>query len=109
MREDSIKRHIDQKIIKNIELIGPDIMRQDLRDICTKMEKNIIEKSEKDDDIDSILKIKDVRSKYLSLYVFFSKKRIIDLYFVEREIYGWSFKKKFTALLFKEKLELNKK
>lgn len=108
MREDSIKRHIDQKIIKNLDILCPDIMRQDLRDSCDKMERNITEKSEKDD-IESILKIKDIRSKYLSLYIFFAKKRIIDLYFVEREIFGWSFKKKFKALLFKEKLELNKK
>jgi len=105
MRLETIKNHIDKKILKDIEDLGPDGMRQELSTTCNKFLKGIVE-SPKDISIEGIEKIKDVRSRYLSLYVFFAQQRIVDLYKVEsRDLYGWSFHKKFKALLFKEKLE----
>ena len=105
MRLESIKNHIDKKILKDIQSLGPDGMRQELSNTCNKFLKGIIE-SPNPVSIEGIENIKDVRSRYLSLYVFFAQQRILDLYKVEsRDLYGWSFHKKFKALLFKEKLE----
>ena len=107
MRRDVIKKHIDKKILTDIQRLGADGMRQELSEICNKYLKNIVEApSPSPVTIEGIENIKDVRSRYLSLYVFYAQQRIIDLYKVENsELYGWSFHKKFKALLFKEKLE----
>lgn len=106
MRKDSVKKHIDNKILSEFySNKTPNEIRQDLMDTCTKFEKNITVKV-------NILNIKeieditDVRSRYLSLYIHIAKQRIIDLYKVENlDIYGWNHIKKFKAILFKEKLE----
>lgn len=106
MRKDSIKQHIDNKILKDFySQKTPEQIRLKLMETCNKFEKNITERvslfNEKD-----IENIKDVRSRYLSLYVYFAQQRIVDLYKVEtRDIYGWNYTKKFKAILFKEKLE----
>lgn len=105
MRKESIKQHIDRNILSNLTKLGYDGMRQDLNSACEKFSKNIIEKAEKqtEEDID---KIKDVRSRYLSLYIFYAKQRILDLYKIEqRDIKGYAPLKKFKLILFKEKLE----
>jgi ABC-type transporter lipoprotein component MlaA len=105
MKRETIKRHIDNRIIKDLPTMGPDALRQDLALVCTKFRKNITEHPRMDTVL-SIENIKDVRSRYLSLYIYFAQQRIIDLYKVEiRDIYGWPVQKKFKALLFKEKLE----
>jgi hypothetical protein len=108
MRKDSIRKHIDNKILKDFYLKKtPYEIREDLMSSCVKYEKSI---STKVDiiKINEIENITDVRSRYLSLYVYLAKKRIIDLYKVESKyLYGWDYAKKFKAILFKEKLELN--
>lgn len=105
MRKESIKSHIDRKINEGLLTKDPDTIRQELKETCNKFEKKIIEFSN-ESNIESIEKIKDVRSKYLSLYVFIAKQRIIDLYKVENmNIYDWNCHKKFKAFLFKEKIE----
>ena len=106
MRKDSIKKHIDSKILKEFySNKSPDEIRQDLMDTCTKFEKNITVKVNILN-IKEIENITDVRSRYLSLYIQIVQQRIIDLYKVEtRDIYGWNYTKKFKAILFKEKLE----
>ncbi len=105
MRKDSIKRHIDNNIIKNLTSFGYDKMRQELNSTCQKFSANIVEKAVTETE-DEIEKITDVRSKYLSLYVFFAKQRILDLYKIEqRDINGYGPIKKFKVILFKEKLE----
>lgn len=106
MKKDSIKKHIDTKILREFcSNKSPDEIRQDLMNTCNKFEKNITVKV-------NILNIKeieditDVRSRYLSLYIHIAQQRIIDLYKLEtRDIYGWNHSKKFKAILFKEKLE----
>jgi hypothetical protein len=106
MRKDSIKQHIDSKILREFySQKTPEQIRLELMETCNKFEKNITERvfflNEKE-----IENIKDVRSRYLSLYIYFAQQRIIDLYKVEtRDIYGWNYTKKFKAILFKEKLE----
>ena len=78
-------------------------------DACQKFEKNISERVSLFN-VKEIENIKDVRSRYLSLYIYFAQQRIIDLYKVEtRDIYGWNHSKKFKAILFKEKLEAKAK
>ena len=105
MRKDVIKRHIDNRILKDLPTIGPDALRNDLAKTCRKFSENIVEKATTPTE-DNIEKIEDVRSRYLSLYVFYAQQRIIDLYKIEtKNLYGWSLDKKFKALLFKEKLE----
>jgi|APCry1669189883_1035261.scaffolds.fasta_scaffold10177_3 hypothetical protein len=105
MRLETIRNHIDRKILKDLETLGPDGMRQELSSVCNKFLKNIVE-SPNTQTIEEIEDIKDVRSRYLSLYIFVAQQRIIDLYKIEiRDLYGWSNYKKFRALLFKEKIE----
>lgn len=106
MRKDSIKKHIDSKILREFySNKSPDEIRQDLMDICAKFEKNITVKVDVSN-IKEIEAITDVRSRYLSLYIHVAQQRIIDLYKVEtRDIYGWNYTKKFKTILFKEKLE----
>lgn len=105
MRKESIKQHIDNRILKELSDSSPGKIRQDLLTTCHKFTQNISEKPEtmSESEIESI---KDVRSRYLSFYVFFAQQRIVDLYKVEtRDLYGWDYRKKFKAFLFKEKLE----
>jgi hypothetical protein len=106
MRKESIKQHIDNKIIRKLyDNVNPENIRQDLLNTCNRFNQNISEKpkSMTENDIENI---QDVRSRYLSFYVFFAQQRIIDLYKVEtRDLYGWNYRKKFKAFLFKEKLE----
>ena len=106
MRKDSIKKHIDGKILREFyDSKTPEQIRQDLLETCQKFSKNITEKVT-DFNESQIEKITDVRSRYLSFYVFYAQQRIVDLYKVEtRDIYGWNYTKKFKAILFKEKLE----
>jgi hypothetical protein len=106
MRKDSIKKHIDGKILKEFySNKSPVEIRQDLMDNCVKFGKNITFKVDITK-ISEIENIPDVRSRYLSLYIHIAQQRIIDLYKVEsRDIYGWNYTKKFKAILFKEKLE----
>ena len=90
MRKESIKQQIDNRIIKELtEKVSPEKIRQDLLTTCNKFNQNISEKPKSmvEGDIETI---KDVRSRYLSFYVFFAQQRIIDLYKVEtRDMYGW--------------------
>lgn len=105
MRKESIKRHIDNTILKNLPSIGYDMVRQELNSTCQKFSINIFEKATEDTE-EAIDNIVDVRSKYLSLYVFFAKQRILDLYKIEqRDINGYGPIKKFKVILFKERLE----
>lgn len=106
MRKDSIKRYIDNKILKEFDSDkNPGQIRQGLLENCQKFNKNISETVLEFNETE-IENIKDVRSRYLSFYVFHAQQRIIDLYKVEsRDIYGWNYTKKFKAILFKEKLE----
>lgn len=107
MRKETIRDHIDKKILKDLESMSPDEVRFDLNSVSKRFEGRIEFRPQKFDEIE-IEKILDVRSKYLSYYVYFSQKRIIDLYKVERkDIYGWPHTKKFKAILFKEKIEAN--
>jgi len=106
MRKDSIKKHIDGRILKDFySNKSPAEIRQDLMDTCVKFRKNITFKVDTTK-ISEIENIPDVRSRYLSLYIHIAQQRIIDLYKVEtRDIYGWDYTKKFKTILFKEKLE----
>jgi len=108
MNKANIKRFIDNKILKDLSTGRPiDEVRQTLLNNSKKYKDSIkpfiTEFSETE-----IEKITDVRSKYLSYYILYAQKRIIDLYKVEsKDIYGWSQTKKFKAFLFKEKLQDN--
>lgn len=87
--------------------MGYDGTRNDLQDIISRFAANVVEHS-KESTVSSIEQIKDTRSRYLSFYIFFARKRIIDLYKIEaRDWYGWPGDKKFKAILLKEKLSGN--
>lgn len=104
MRKESIKEHIDRKILKNLSEMGYDGMRSELLDVISRFNTNIIEPPVEETE-QSIEKIVDTRSRYMSFYIFFARKRIIDLYKIEaRDWYGWDGLKKFKALILKDKL-----
>lgn len=106
MNKANIKRFIDNKILKELST-GTSIadVRQKLLDNCNKYQKTIGHEKLDEPEIE---KITDVRDKYLSYYVFYATKRIVDLYRVEIwDLYGWSQTKKFKAMIFKDKLRDN--
>lgn len=104
MRKESIKEHIDRKILKNLSEMGYDGMRSELLDVISRFNSNIIEPPVEQTE-QSIEKIVDTRSRYMSFYIFFARRRVIDLYKIEsRDWYGWDGIKKFKALILKDKL-----
>lgn len=105
MKKEAIKQHIDNKILKNLELLSPEEVRQELLDRCQNYKKNLKEVVNLDCETE-IQNIENFRDRHFSFYIFFAKQRIIDLYKIEnKDIYGWNLSKKFKAILFKEKLE----
>jgi len=104
MRKDTIKNYIDKKIVTNLSTMGYSETRQDLFDIILRFTSSISE-NPKEQTEEAIEQLSDARNRYLNLYIFYAKKRIIDIYKIEaRDWYGWSGSKKFKAILLKEKL-----
>ena len=108
MRKDTIKRHIDRKILHGFS-VGqtPDQLRVELIEQCNKFYDKI-ENRVDISNLEDIENISNARCRYLTLYIHVAKLRINELYKIEtRDIYGWSNEKKFKALLFKEKITKN--
>jgi len=103
MRKEAIRSHIDKKILNRLVFDTPSEVRQYLLEVSSKFisrlpKDTVFTESEFDE--------KNIREKYLCHYIFWAKKRIIDLSKIEcRDIAGLSIDKKFSALLFKERLE----
>ena len=106
VRVDMVKKHIDLKIMKNLSDGSFDSTRDFLFEKHIKFKKiaDIDDLPLSDDDIDSI---KDTKTRYLTRYVHHSKKRIIDLYRIERSFRKLNSNqgKIFLLLLFKERME----
>ena len=103
MRKEIIRSHIDKKILNRLLFDDPSEVRQYLLEVSSKFisrlpKDTIFTESEFDE--------KNIREKYLGHYVIWAQKRIIDLYRIEsKDILGLNIDKKFSALLFKERLE----
>jgi hypothetical protein len=104
MRSETILRHIDKNIINNLSSKNFDLTRQALLTISNKF-KQRIENNNLNLSLSQIEKISETRQRYTAMYVFFSEKRIIDLYKVEKMFLNKSAIKAYETFLFKEKLE----
>lgn len=104
MKRESIRNHIDRKIIERLPQVGFSETRQHLLDVSRKFQKRLPDNIKLVEE--ELEKIKHVKTKYFGLYVIWAQKRIIDLYKLEmKELGGMSPSNKFKALKFKEKLE----
>lgn len=97
-----VKHHIDKEIVENLE-DGFDNARQFLLEKCNKFSSMV------DFTIDfpesHIKEINGARERKISEYVIYARKRIIDLYHVERKFdFELPPQRKFKLLLLKERL-----
>lgn len=104
MKSETILRHIDNNIITNLSSKSFDGTREVLLSTAQRF-KNRLEKSNTNLDFSEIEKISDTRQRYTSMYIFFSEKRIIDLYRIERKGLSKNPLRAYKMFLFKEKLE----
>lgn len=105
MKLETVKSHIDRKIISALESRSFDDVRIELHQACQRFRKRLpnefIQLNE-----DVIYSMDNTSSKWAALYVFCAEKRITDLYIVERVMNPlWSNVVKYKALLLKEKIE----
>lgn len=104
MRSETILRHIDNNIITNLSSKDFDGTREVLLSTALKF-KDRLDKCNTNLDFSEIEKISDTRQRYTSMYVFFSEKRIVDLYRIERKRLSKNPLKAYKMFLFIEKLE----
>jgi hypothetical protein len=102
MKIETILKHIDNNITKNLTSKDFDATRDILLTTSRKFKSRLENKNLIFSDIVSIT---DTRQKYTAMYVFISEKRIIDLYKIERMNLSKNPLKAFKIFLFKEKLE----
>jgi hypothetical protein len=104
MKKETIRTHIDNKIIERLSQIGFHGTRQHLLDNSRRFQSRIPEDIELVEEV--IEDLKKTRDRYHSHYVLWANKRIIDLYKIEMmNLREFSPSKRFKALLFKEKLQ----
>jgi hypothetical protein len=107
MKRENIRSHIDKKIIDKLKEMDYYETRQNLLDVSRRF-SNRLSPDIKIDNENFIGNIENSKEKYLAEYVFWAHKRIIDLYKIEiMDICGFNSVKKFKALRFKEKMEIN--
>jgi hypothetical protein len=104
MKRETILRHIDNNIITNLSSKDFDGTREVLYSTARRF-KDRLDKDNLNLEMFEIEKISDTRQRYTSIYIFFSEKRIIDLYKIERMQLSESPLMAYKMLLFKEKLE----
>lgn len=104
MRSETILRHIDKNIITNLSSKDFDGTREVLLSTARRF-KEKIDNDNTNLDFSEIEKISDARQRYTSMYIFFSEKRIIDLYRIERKKLSKNPLKAYKMFLFKENLQ----
>lgn len=110
MTKDSVKSHVDNTILKKLEEMSYDQVREHLFTTSSKFRDVVatyVDLSKFTFDESSIDGLEPSRARYLGFYILYANKRVIDLYSVERNYEKFEFSpiKKFKLLLFKEKLE----
>lgn len=110
MTKDSVKSHVDNTILKKLEEMSYDQVREHLFSTSSKFRDVVatyVDLSKFTFDELSIDGLEPSRARYLGFYILYANKRVIDLYSVERNYkkLGFSSVKNFKLLLFKEKLE----
>ena len=104
MRSETILRHIDKNIITNLSSKDFDGTREVLQSTARRF-KERLDVNNTNLDFSEIEKISDTRQRYTSMYIFFSEKRIIDLYKIERMKLSKNPLRSYKIFLFKERLE----
>lgn len=104
MKRENIRSHIDKKIVEKLERMNFCETRQNLLEVSRRFSNRLSANVQIDNEV-FIENMKNSKEKYLAEYVFWSHKRIIDLYKIEMmDICGLNAPRKFKALRFKEKL-----
>lgn len=102
MRSETVLKHIDGIVTKNLSQKDFDGVRQVLMSNSTRFKErlDVVFNS-----LSEIEKIKDTRQRYTNLYVFYTDKRIIDLYKLERMQLSDNCLLAYKKFIFKENLQ----
>jgi hypothetical protein len=102
MKSETVLKHIDGIITKNLSQKDFDATRQVLMSNSKRFKERLDEIFYKISDIEKII---DTRQRYTNLYIFYTDKRIIDLYKVEKMNLSKDPLMAYKKFIFKENLQ----